>query len=66
VDICNIVDGDVSQEVISPDLNSMIKKVRVGRISMSKMVVKVPIDTRTGFKAIKYFTDTGIRNKLYP
>src|SRR5690606_25863328 len=60
VDICNIVDGDVSAEVISTDLASMIKEGEELAELHEQIVVKVPM-IKDGIKAIKYFSDKGIR-----
>ncbi|MBC8769498.1 fructose-6-phosphate aldolase [Arenibacter sp. BSSL-BM3] len=60
VDICNIVDGDVSAEVISTDLKGMIKEGEELAELHEQIVVKVPM-IKDGIKAIKYFTDKGIR-----
>ena len=60
VDICNIVDGDVSAEVISTDFASMIKEGEELAELHEQIVVKIPM-IRDGVKAIKYFADKGIR-----
>ncbi|QQX76637.1 MULTISPECIES: fructose-6-phosphate aldolase [Aequorivita] len=60
VDICNIVDGDVSAEVIATDLKGMIKEGEELAELHPQIVVKVPM-IKEGVKAIKYFTDHGIR-----
>ncbi|MCD6067343.1 MAG: transaldolase [Bacteroidetes bacterium] len=60
VDICNIVDGDVSAEVISTDLAGMIKEGEEFAALHPQIVVKVPMIPE-GIKAIKYFTGKGIR-----
>lgn len=60
VDICNIVDGDVSAEVISTDFNGMVKEGEELAELHEQIVVKVPM-TKDGVKAIKYFADKGIR-----
>ena len=60
VDICNIVDGDVSAEVISTDLKGMIKEGEELAELHEQIVVKVPM-IKDGIKAIKYFSDKGIR-----
>jgi transaldolase len=60
VDICNIVDGDVSAEVISTDLKGMIKEGEELAELHEQIVVKVPM-IRDGVKALKYFSDKGIR-----
>ncbi|MBP3942675.1 fructose-6-phosphate aldolase [Sphingobacteriaceae bacterium WQ 2009] len=58
--ICAIVDGDVSAEVISTDYESMIKEGLELAALDSKIVVKVPM-IKDGIKAIKYFSQQGIR-----
>ena len=60
VDICNIVDGDVSAEVISTDLEEIIKEGEELAELHEQIVVKVPM-IKEGVKAIKYFSDKGIR-----
>jgi transaldolase len=60
VDICNIVDGDVSAEVISSDFEGMVKEGEALAKLHKQIVVKVPM-IKDGVKAIKYFTDKGIR-----
>jgi transaldolase len=61
VDICNIVKGgDVSAEVIATDYEGMIREGRELALLHPQIVVKVPC-TKEGIKAIKYFTDNGIR-----
>ena len=58
--ICDIVDGDVSAEVISTNFDGMIKEGEALAKLHSNIVVKVPI-IKDGIKAIKYFTDHGIK-----
>ena len=61
VDICEIVgDGDVSAEVIATDFNGMVKEGEELAALHENIVVKVPM-TKDGVKAIRYFTDKGIR-----
>ncbi|HAV54598.1 MAG TPA: fructose-6-phosphate aldolase, partial [Aequorivita sp.] len=60
VDICNIVDGDVSAEVIATDFEGMVKEGEELAELHPQIVVKVPM-IKEGVKAIKYFTDHGIR-----
>ena len=60
VDICNIVEGDVSAEVISTDYKDMIKEGEELAELHEQIVVKVPM-IKDGVKAIKYFSDKGIR-----
>ena len=58
--ICDIGDGDVSAEVISTNFDGMIKEGEALAKLHSNIVVKVPI-IKDGIKAIKYFTDHGIK-----
>lgn len=60
VDICNIVDGDVSAEVIATDFEGMVKEGEELASLHPQIVVKVPM-IKDGIKAIKYFTDQGIK-----
>lgn len=59
-DICQIVDGDVSAEVISTDLEGMIAEGEKLAALDEKIVVKVPM-IADGVKAIKYFSSKGIK-----
>lgn len=58
--ICEIVDGDVSAEVIGTDFETMIKEGEMFAELHPQIVVKVPI-IREGLKAISYFSKKGIR-----
>lgn len=59
-EICKIVDGDVSAEVISTDYENIIKEgLELAKLD-DKIVVKVPM-IKEGVKAIKYFTSQGIK-----
>ncbi|MBK6628040.1 MAG: fructose-6-phosphate aldolase [Flavobacteriales bacterium] len=60
VDICSIVDGDVSAEVISTDLSGMLAEGERLAALHPNITVKVPM-TRDGVKAIKTFTGKGIK-----
>ncbi|WP_339609808.1 fructose-6-phosphate aldolase, partial [uncultured Planktosalinus sp.] len=60
VDICNIVDGDVSAEVIATDFEGMIKEGEELAGLHEQIVVKIPM-IKEGIKAIKYFSDQGIK-----
>jgi len=60
VAICNIVDGDVSAEVIATDFEGMVKEGEELAGLHEQIVVKVPM-IKDGIKAIKYFSDQGIR-----
>jgi transaldolase len=60
VDICNIVDGDVSAEVIATDFDGIIREGKELAALHNQIVVKVPM-IKEGVKAIKYFSDNGIK-----
>ena len=60
VEICNIVDGDVSAEVISTDLQGMIKEGEELAKLHKNIVVKIPM-IKEGVKALKYFSLNNIR-----
>lgn len=60
VDICEIVDGDVSAEVIATDYEGIIKEGEALAALHPQIVVKVPM-IKDGIKAIKYFSDKGIK-----
>lgn len=58
--IADIVDGDVSAEVISTDFDGIVKEgERLADIAPN-IVVKVPM-IKEGVKALSYFADNGIR-----
>ena len=58
--ICNIVDNNVSAEVIATDFDGMIREGKELAKIDNKIVVKVPM-IKEGVKAIKKFTSEGIR-----
>ena len=58
--ICEIVDGDVSAEVISTDFEGIIKEGEALAKLHNNIVVKVPM-IKDGVKAIKYFSDKSIK-----
>jgi len=58
--ICDIVDGDVSAEVISTDFKGMVKEGEALADLHDQIVVKVPM-IKEGVKALKYFSDNGIK-----
>lgn len=58
--ICNIVDNNVSAEVIATDYEGMLKEGRELAKIDDKIVVKVPM-IKEGVKAIKQFSAEGIR-----
>src|SRR5690606_38910163 len=59
-DICDIVDDNVSAEVIGTDFDTIIKEGKELAKIDNKIVVKVPM-IKDGVKAIKYFSAQGIR-----
>lgn len=60
IEICNIVQGDVSAEVIATDYEEIVREGSELAALNPHIVVKVPCVT-DGIKAIKYFSDMGIR-----
>ncbi|MDX1543609.1 MAG: fructose-6-phosphate aldolase [Christiangramia sp.] len=60
LDICEIVDGDVSAEVVATDFDDIVREGKELAELHSQIVVKVPM-IRDGVKAIKYFSDNSIR-----
>jgi len=60
VDICDIVDGDVSAEVISVDFEGMLREGKALAALHPQIVVKIPM-IEDGVKALKYFSDEGIK-----
>jgi len=60
IDICNIVDGDVSAEVISTDFDGIIAEGEKLAALHKNIVVKVPM-IKDGVKALRYFSQKGIR-----
>jgi len=58
--ICDIVDGDVSAEVISTDFEGMVREGEILAELADNIVVKIPM-IKDGIKAIKYFSDNRIR-----
>jgi transaldolase len=63
VDICNIVEGDVSAEVISTTYNEIIKEGEELAELHEQIVVKVPM-IKDGIKACRYFSNKGIRTNV--
>lgn len=63
VDICQIVNGDVSAEVIATDFEGMIKEGEELSELHPQIVVKLPM-TKDGIKACKYFTIKGIKTNV--
>jgi transaldolase len=60
IDICNIVTGDVSAEVIATDFDGIIREGEELAKLHPQIVVKVPM-IKEGVKAIRYFSSKGIK-----
>src|SRR5690606_33839562 len=60
LDICKIVDRPVSAEVIATDYDGIIKEGEKLAGLHKNIVVKVPM-IKDGIKALRYFTDKGIK-----
>ncbi len=60
LDICAIVDGPVSAEVISTDYEGMIAEGERLAALHENIVVKIPM-IKDGVKALRYFSDKGIK-----
>ena len=58
--ICDLVDGDVSAEVIATDFEGIVREGEELAELHDQIVVKVPM-IKEGVKALKYFSDKGIR-----
>ena len=58
--ICELVDGDISAEVIATDYHGILEEGKKLAEIHSNIVVKVPM-IKDGIKAIKWFSDNGIR-----
>tara|TARA_B100000575_G_C23049052_1_gene603857 strand:- start:444 stop:1097 length:654 start_codon:yes stop_codon:yes gene_type:complete len=62
-DICSIVDGDVSAEVIATDFDGMVKEGELLSALDPQIVVKLPM-IKEGIKACKFFSDKGVRTNV--
>ncbi|MDE5707145.1 MAG: fructose-6-phosphate aldolase [Alistipes sp.] len=60
LDICSIVDGDVSAEVIATDFEGMVREGEALAALHPNIVVKLPC-TAEGIRAVKYFSGKNIR-----
>jgi transaldolase len=63
VAICNIVDGDVSAEVIATDYEGMVKEGEELAALHDQIVIKLPM-IKDGIKACKYFSSKGIKTNV--
>jgi len=59
-EICSIVPGDVSLEVVATDFEGMVKEGKELAQVAKNVVVKCPL-TKDGIKAVKRLTDEGLR-----
>jgi len=62
-EICKIVDGPISAEVVSLDKDGMVKEARQLAAIHKNIVVKVPI-TEAGLRAVKILTGEGIKTNV--
>lgn len=62
-DICKIVDGPISAEVISLDAKTMIKEAKQLSSIHKNVVVKIPM-TVDGLKAVRKLTEEGIKTNV--
>ena len=62
-EICNVIEGPVSAEVISLEADKMIEEGKELAKIAPNVVVKVPMTTE-GLKAVKAFSDLGIRTNV--
>ena len=58
--ICELVDGDISAEVLTTEFSTIVEEGKKLAALHPNIVVKVPM-IKDGIKAIKWFTDNGIR-----
>jgi transaldolase len=63
VDICEVVDGPISAEVIATDYDGMMKEARALAKMHENIVVKIPLISE-GLKAVRTLTDEGIRTNV--
>ena len=61
--ICEIVDGDVSAEVIATDFENMVKEGEELASLHNQIVVKLPM-IKDGVKAAKYFSNNGVKTNV--
>jgi transaldolase len=62
-EICELVDGDVSAEVIATDFEGMVKEGEALAALNPQIVVKLPM-IKDGVKACKYFSSKGIKTNV--
>src|ERR1700759_733084 len=57
--ICELVNGDISAEVVATDFDGIVAEGKVLAALHPNIVVKIPM-IKEGVKAIKYFADQGV------
>ncbi len=62
-EICKVVDGPVSAEVVSLEAESMVKEAKVLAALSDKIVIKIPM-IMEGMKAVKKLTSMGIKTNV--
>ncbi len=62
-EICQVVDGPVSAEVISLDAEGMVKEAKILAAMSDKIVIKIPM-IMEGMKAVKELTSLGINTNV--
>ncbi len=62
-EICAIVDGPVSAEVISLEAEGMVKEAKILAAMSDNIVIKIPMIVE-GLKAVKTLTDLGIKTNV--
>jgi transaldolase len=63
LEICDVIDGDISAEVIATDFNGMMAEAKVLAKLHENIVVKVPL-TKDGLRAVKALADENIRTNV--
>mgnify|MGYP001555107993 FL=1 len=63
VDICEVVDGPISAEVIATDYEGMVSEGRALAAMHENIVIKVPLIAE-GLKAVRTFSEEGIRTNV--
>ena len=63
VDICEVVDGPISAEVIATDYEGMVSEGRALAAMHDNIVIKVPLIAE-GLKAVRTFSEEGIRTNV--
>lgn len=62
-EICQVVDGPVSAEVISLNAEGMVKEAKILAAMSDKIVIKIPM-IMEGMKAVKELTSLGINTNV--